>query len=718
MAIKLTLAGNPNCGKTTMFNDLTGSSQYVGNWPGVTVEKKEGRLRGHKDVIVTDLPGIYSLSPYTLEEVVSRDYIMNEHPDVIINLVDASNIERNLYLTTQLTEMGIPVIIALNMMDIVRKNGDQIDVKKLSDALGCTVIETAAIKGEGLKELTDRAVQMAQTGAKTVPQHSFDAKAEQALGEVQSLVADVVPAENARWYAVKLFERDSKVLEKLDCSGDAKARLEEIITACEKALDDDSESIVTNERYRYIARLIKGCVQKRHPGMTPSDRIDQIVTNRWLALPLFALIMFVVYYISVSWLGAIVTDWTNDTLFAETIQPAVSGWLETVGAADWLIGLVVDGIIGGVGAVLGFVPQMMILFFFLSVLEDCGYMARVAFIMDRIFRKFGLSGKSFIPMLISSGCGVPGIMATRTIESEKDRRMTIMTTTFIPCGAKLPIIALIAGAVFPEITWMGPATYFFGIFMVILSGILLKKTRMFAGDPAPFVMELPQYHLPAPKGVLLHLWERGKAFIIKAGTVIFVACGVIWFLQNFGFRPGGFGMVEDQDASMLAAIGNLLAPLFAPLGFGNWQAAVASVTGLVAKENVVATFGVLFGLGEVAEDDPALLAALPTLFHTGASALAFMVFNLTCAPCFAAIGAIRREMMSAKWTWFAIGYMTGMAYLMAFLINQLGGMLFYGISFGIGQALALLCVAALLWLLLRSYNPNQRMKGVAVGSNA
>ncbi|RKJ57291.1 ferrous iron transport protein B [bacterium 1XD42-1] len=709
MAIKLALAGNPNCGKTTMFNHLTGSSQYVGNWPGVTVEKKEGKLRGHKEVIVTDLPGIYSLSPYTLEEVVTRDYIMKEHPDVIIDLVDGSNIERNLYLTTQITEMGYPVIIALNMMDIVKKNGDKIDIEKLSAALGCQIIETSAIKGEGLDKLAEQAIQMAKSSSKTMPQHTFSPQIEDKLEQIHKLIADIVPAESARWYAVKLFERDSKVMEQFQFADTVKERLENMIAECETAFDDDSESIITNERYQYIAKLMKNCVHKKSSGMTVSDKIDRIVTNRWLALPIFAAIMFLVYYVSVSWLGTIVTDWTNDTLFAETIQPAVSGLLENIGAADWLTGLVVDGIIGGIGAILGFVPQMMILFFFLSILEDCGYMARVAFIMDRIFRKFGLSGKSFIPMLIASGCGVPGIMATRTIENEKDRRMTIMTTTFIPCGAKLPIIALIAGAVFPEITWMAPATYFFGIFMVIISGIILKKTKLFAGDPAPFVMELPQYHFPAAKGVLLHMWERGKAFMIKAGTVIFLACGIIWFLQNFGFGPDGFGMLEDQNASLLAAMGNLLAPLFAPLGFGNWQAAVASVSGLVAKENVITTFGILFGLGEVAEDDPALLAAVPALFTTSASALAFMVFNLTCAPCFAAIGAIRREMMSAKWTWFAIGYMTGMAYIMAFIINQLGGLL-YGVPFGIGQILAFLCVAVLLWFLFRSGKSEQKLR--------
>lgn len=700
MSITIALAGNPNCGKTTMFNDLTGSSQYVGNWPGVTVEKKEGKLKGQDSVTITDLPGIYSLSPYTLEEVVTRNYIMDEHPDVILNLVDASNIERNLYLTTQLTEMGIPVVIALNMMDIVQKNGDIIQVKKLAQALGCEVIETSAVKGTGTKEAANRAVQIAQSGVKTTPQYSFGQQVEDALAQISGLIENLVQAENLRWYSIKLFERDEKVMEKLQLSSEVKSQLEAIVKQCEDEMDDDSESIITNERYSYITNLMKDCVKKKSPGMTTSDKIDQVVTNRWLALPIFAVVMYLVYFVSVSWLGTIVTDWTNDTFFGEMIQPAVGGFLENIGAADWLNGLVVDGIIGGVGAVLGFVPQMFILFFFLSILEDCGYMARVAFIMDRIFRKFGLSGKSFIPMLISSGCGVPGVMATRTIENEKDRRMTIMTTTFIPCGAKLPIIALIAGAVFPGSTWIAPATYFFGIFMVIISGIILKKTSMFAGDPAPFVMELPQYHAPAAKGVLIHMWERGKAFIMKAGTVIFVACGVIWFLSNFGFADGSFGMVEE-NVSLLAGIGGVLAPIFAPLGFGNWQAAVATVSGLVAKENVVGTLGVLTGLGEVAEDDPALISTVSTLFMTNASAMAFMVFNLLCAPCFAAIGAIRREMNSAKWTWFAIGYMTGMAYAMAFVINQLGALL-YGASFGAGQVIALAVIAALLWLIFRS----------------
>lgn len=703
MSIKIALVGNPNCGKTTMFNYLTGSSQYVGNWPGVTVEKKEGKLRGHKDVVVTDLPGIYSLSPYTLEEVITRNYLLNEKPDVVINLVDASNIERNLYLTTQLTEIGIPVVIALNMMDVVKKRGDKIDTEKLSKTLGCEIVETSAVKGTGVHEAAHRALTMAMSDEKTIPRHKFHDDVETALSEIGAMISEMVPADLQRWYAVKLFERDEKVLENLQMSGDLKARLEAVVCACEERDDDDSESIITNERYSYISKIMKGSVQKRTSGLTTSDKIDQFVTNCFLALPIFAAIMWVVYYISVSWLGDIVTTWTNDTLFAETIQPAVAGFLENAGAAEWLNGLVVDGIIGGVGAVLGFVPQMFILFFFLSILEDCGYMARVAFIMDRIFRKFGLSGKSFIPMLISSGCGVPGIMASRTIENEKDRKMTIMVTTFIPCGAKLPIIALIGGALFPGQTWVAPAMYFMGIAMVIISGIILKKTRLFTGDPAPFVMELPQYHMPAAKGVLIHMWERGKTFIIKAGTVIFVASGVIWFLSHFGFTDGGFGMTAE-DTSLLATLGMAIAPIFDPLGFGNWQATVATITGLIAKENVVATFGVLFGLGEVNESDPALLSSLAGML-TSVSSLAFLVFNLICAPCFAAIGAIKREMGGWKWTFIAIGYQTGLAYIMAFIVNQLGSVFFLGQSFGIGAGIAVVFIVMFLWLLFRSYKP-------------
>lgn len=699
MAIKIALAGNPNCGKTTMFNELTGSSQYVGNWPGVTVEKKEGRLKGHKDVVIMDLPGIYSLSPYTLEEVVTRNYLLNDRPDAIINLVDASNLERNLYLTTQLLEIGIPVVIALNMIDVVRKSGDKIDLQKLSAGLGCEVIETSALKGLGLKEVTERAIALAAGKTKMTPKHTFDAAVEQHLGQVEDAIAGKVAAEQARWYAIKLFERDEKILEQLKLDGAVKQKVESIATACEDQMDDDSESIITNERYTYIGKVVKKCLNKKKAGMTTSDKIDRIVTNRWLALPIFAVVMFIVYFISVSWLGTIVTDWTNDTLFGAWVQPAVGDFLANVGAAEWLQSLVVDGIIGGVGAVLGFVPQMMILFFFLAILEDCGYMARVAFIMDRIFRKFGLSGKSFIPMLIASGCGVPGIMASRTIEQEKDRKMTIMTTTFIPCGAKLPIIALIAGAMFAEKSWwVAPSTYFLGIAMVLFSGIVLKKTKLFTGDPAPFVMELPQYHVPGAKGVLIHMWERGKAFIVKAGTIIFVACGVIWFLSSFSWS---LKMVDEGD-SILASIGNVIAPIFAPLGFGNWKAAVATVTGLVAKENVVGTFGVLFGISEAAEDDPALLAQVATMF-TVISAYAFMAFNLLCAPCFAAIGAIKREMMGWKWTLIAIGYQTVLAYAVALIIYQLGGLLAGAVSFGAGTVAALLVLAFMLWMLFRPY---------------
>ncbi|EMS69925.1 ferrous iron transport protein B [Ruminiclostridium cellobioparum] len=712
MAIKIALAGNPNCGKTTMFNELTGSSQYVGNWPGVTVEKKEGKLKGHKDVIIMDLPGIYSLSPYTLEEVVTRNYLLNDRPDVIINLVDASNIERNLYLTTQLVEIGIPVVIALNMIDIVRKNGDKINLEKLSKELGCEVYETSALKGSGLKEVTDKAIALAKSKAKTIPQHTFDNVVENSLAQIEVAVDSIISnKEQSRWYAIKIFERDEKVLGQLTIDSSIKQKVEEIIVACEADMDDDSESIITNERYIYIGKIIKKCLNKKQVGMTTSDKIDRIVTNRWLALPIFVVVMFIVYFVSVSWLGTIVTDWTNDTLFGAWIQPGVGDFLANVGAAEWLQSLVVDGIIGGVGAVLGFVPQMMILFFFLSILEDCGYMARVAFIMDRIFRKFGLSGKSFIPMLIASGCGVPGVMASRTIEQDKDRKMTIMTTTFIPCGAKLPIIALIAGAMFAEKSWwVAPSAYFLGIAMVLFSGIVLKKTRLFLGDPAPFVMELPQYHVPGAKGVLIHMWERGKAFIIKAGTIIFVACGVIWFLSSFGWN---LQMAEEGD-SILASIGNVIAPIFAPLGFGNWKAAVATVTGLVAKENVVGTFGVLFGISEAAEDDPALLAQVATMF-TVISAYAFMAFNLLCAPCFAAIGAIKREMGGWKWTLIAVGYQTALAYAVALIIFQLGGLVTGAVSFGPGTIAALLVLGFMLWMLFRPYKPVKKEKVLSAG---
>lgn len=703
----IALAGNPNCGKTTIFNDLTGSSQYVGNWPGVTVEKKEGRFKHNKDIIITDLPGIYSLSPYTLEEVVTRNYLLNETPDVVVNLIDGTNLERNLYLTTQLLELDIPVVLGINMIDLVRKNGDKIDVKKLSEKLGCPIVEVSALKGEGSKELIDCAVELAKANQKIT--HRYTTNIEESVTSIEELIKKITNSSHSRWYAVKLLERDEDVVKQLKLDDHVSIKIDDIITKLENHMDDDSESIIANERYNFITGVIKGVLKKKQSGLTTSDKIDRVVTNRWLALPIFAGIMFIVYYVSVSWLGTIVTDWTNDVLFGEYIQGGVATAMESAGTAAWLQGLVVDGIIGGVGAVLGFVPQMFILFFFLSILEDCGYMARVAFIMDRIFRKFGLSGKSFIPMLISSGCGVPGIMASKTIENEKDRRMTIMTTTFIPCGAKLPVIALIAGAMFPNIVWMGPAMYFMGIGAVIISGIMLKKTKMFAGDAAPFVMELPQYHVPAAKGVWIHMWERGKSFIIKAGTVIFVACAAIWFLSNFGVVEGSFGMVE-QDQSLLAVIGSLVAPIFAPLGFGSWQAAVATVSGLVAKENVVGTFGVLFGLGgDIAEDDPGLLEQIGLMFPYGAAALSFLAFNLLCAPCFAAIGAIRREMNSAKWTWFAIGYQTILAYVVSLIIHQIGGIITGSLTFGIGTVVAAICLVVMLYFLFR---PMPTEKGV------
>ncbi|WP_462384731.1 ferrous iron transport protein B [Intestinibacillus massiliensis] len=701
MPITIALAGNPNCGKTTMFNDLTGSNQYVGNWPGVTVEKKSGKLRGHKDVRLMDLPGVYSLSPYTLEEVVSRNYLLDQDPDVILNLVDASNIERNLYLTTQLLEVGAPVVIALNMMDVVRKNGDRIDTAKLSRALGCPVVETAAVKGQGSMEAAEAAIRQAKLEA-AVPQHRFSEPVEQALAAIEAMVADVTDEAHRRWFSIKLFERDAKVLERFQFGTDTRARLEEIIVTCEDALDDDAESIITNGRYTYISGVVKECVVKKaaRGTLTTSDRIDRIVTNRWLALPIFAAVMALVYYVSVTTIGTIVTDWTNDVLFGEIIPPAAEGFLVAVGCAPWLQSLILDGIIAGVGAVLGFVPQMLVLFLFLAVLEDCGYMARVAFIMDRIFRKFGLSGKSFIPMLIGSGCGVPAVMASRTIEQERDRRMTIMTTTFVPCGAKMPIIALFAGAIFGGAGWVAWSAYFIGIGAIIVSGILLKKTRMFAGDPAPFVMELPQYHIPTASNVLRSMWERGWSFIKKAGTVILLSTIVIWFAQSYGFENGAFGAVEDMDNSILAALGNVIAPVFAPLGWGDWKPAVATVTGLVAKENVVATFGQLFHFaGELSEDGAEIWGTLAAAF-TMLSAYSFMVFNLLCAPCFAAIGAIKREMNSAKWTWFAIGYMTVFAYTVSLMIYQFGTFLTGG-GFGVGTAAATLVLAAYAYLLLR-----------------
>ncbi|MBC8575360.1 ferrous iron transport protein B [Yanshouia hominis] len=710
MAIKLALAGNPNCGKTTMFNDLTGANQYVGNWPGVTVEKKEGKLRGHKDVVVTDLPGIYSLSPYTLEEVVTRDYIMNEHPSVIMNLVDGSNIERNLYLTTQLTEMGIPVVIALNMMDVVRKNGDRIDTQKLAAALGCEVVETSAVKGEGSKQAADRAVQIAQEGRRTLPKHTFAPVVEEALERIQNLTAELVPAEKARWYAVKLFERDGRVLDQLKLSAETAGKIEEAIAACEKAMDDDSESIITNERYQYVARVVRNCVHKNRTGMTSSDKIDRIVTNRILALPIFAVVMFAIYGIAMGGysfsIGTMGTDWANDVLFGELVPGAVDAFLGTLGVSGWLYGLIQDGIVAGVGAVLGFVPQMLVLFLLLAILEDVGYMARVAFIMDRIFRKFGLSGKSFIPMLVATGCGVPGIMASRTIEQDRDRKITIMTTGFIPCGAKMPIIGLFAGAVFGNSPWVATSAFFIGIAAVIISGVMLKKFRVFAGEPAPFVMELPAYHAPSPGNVLRATWERGWSFIKRAGTIILLSSIILWFLQGYGVAEGVFQAVEDNNDSLLAVIGNGIAWIFAPLGWVGdmaWKAAVATITGLIAKEEVVNTFGVLYqyaGGADLLEDSHDIWAAIGADFGV-MSAYSFMVFNLLCAPCFAAMGAIRREMNNARWTMGAIGYMCLFAYVTSMIVFQLGGLITGEASFGPGTAVAAVLLAGIFYLLFR-----------------
>ena len=713
MGIKLALAGNPNSGKTTMFNDLTGSAQYVGNWPGVTVEKKEGKLKGHDGVIIQDLPGIYSLSPYTLEEVVARNYLVSERPDAIINIVDGTNIERNLYLTTQLLELGIPTIIALNMIDVVRKNGDRIDLAKLGKTLGCEVIETSALSGEGSKTVAETAARLAESHRGGELPHIFSGSVEHAIAHIEESIEEKVEASLLRWYAVKLFERDEKVVKELALDQAAMAHIEAHIADCEKELDDDAESIITNQRYAYISRVVDACVQKRHTGikLNASDRIDRVVTNRFLALPIFAAVMLLVYYIAVTTIGTIVTDFTNDTLFGGWITGGLAALFERAGVASWIAGLVVDGIVGGVGAVIGFVPQMLVLFFLLALLEDVGYMARVAFIMDRIFRKFGLSGKSFIPMLISSGCGVPGIMASRTIENQRDRRMTIMTTTFIPCGAKMPIIALFAGAIFGGAWWVAPLAYFIGVAAVIVSGILLKKTKAFAGDPAPFVMELPSYHTPSMKNVLRSTWSRGWSFIKRAGTVILLSSIVLWLLQAFGMANGALQMVEDSDASFLAAIGNFVAPVFSPLGFGNWKPTVATFTGLIAKENVVGTFGVLYGFAEVAEDGLEIWTNL-ALDFTMLSALSFMLFNLLCAPCFAAMGAIKAEMNSAKWTWAAIGYMCAFAYAVSLIVYQLG-IWFGGGGFTVATGAALAVLVGLIYLVVRR-NPYDTMlrKGV------
>lgn len=790
MNLRIALAGNPNCGKTTLFNALTGSNQFVGNWPGVTVEKKEGKLKKHSDVIITDLPGIYSLSPYTLEEVVARNYLIGERPDAILNIIDGTNLERNLYLTTQLTELGIPVVVAINMMDVVAKNGDKINIPELSRELGCKVVEISALKGTGLLEAAETAIDAARNG-NTIPMHTFSGTVEHALAHIEEAAVHNLPEEQQRWYAIKIFERDDKVLGQLNLNKDVLTHIEEDIAAAEQECDDDAESIITNERYVYIASLIKGCYKKKSAGkLSTSDKIDKIATNRFAALPIFVAVMFLVYFVSVSTIGSWATDWANDGVFGdgwhlfgigssayeeaadeytepsaiveafesaaedinltpdsatdlttiaylydeegnveeeipvtfanytEAVQleepkPAEYGvwvpgipvllgdWLESIHCADWLQGLLLDGIVGGVGAVLGFVPQMLVLFLLLAFLESCGYMARIAFVMDRIFRKFGLSGKSFIPMLIGTGCGVPGIMASRTIENERDRRMTIITTTFIPCGAKLPIIALIAGALFGGAWWVAPSAYFIGIAAIVLSGIMLKKTKMFSGDPAPFVMELPAYHFPTIRNLLRSMWERAWSFIKKAGTIILLSAIILWFLMNFGFE-NGFGMVEDLNNSILANIGNAIAWIFAPLGWGTWEGAVATFTGLIAKENVVGTFGVLFGgFDEVAENGWQIWANMRMVF-TPLAAYSFLVFNLLCAPCFAAMGAIKREMNSAKWTVFAIAYQCGFAYAMALIIYQLG-MLFIGSGNIVGVIAALILVAIMAYLLFKPY---------------
>lgn len=710
MSIKIALAGNPNCGKTTLFNALTGSNQFVGNWPGVTVEKKEGKLKGHKDVTIMDLPGIYSLSPYTLEEVVARNYLINEMPDAIINIVDGTNLERNLYLSTQIMELGIPVVMAINMMDLVQKSGNKIHIDKLSKKLGCEVVEISALKGTGIMKAAEKAISAAQSKKKTIPVHEFAQDVEDAIKSVENKLTGTVAEAQKRFFAIKLIEKDDKIVEQMKSVPDVSYE----VKALEDKFDDDTESIITNERYVYISSIIGQCYTKSSTGkkLTTSDKIDRIVTNRWLALPIFAVVMWVVYYVSVTTVGTIVTDWTNDVLFGEIIPPAVESALEAVNCAAWLQGLILDGIVAGVGAVLGFVPQMLVLFLFLAFLESCGYMARVAFIMDRIFRKFGLSGKSFIPMLIGSGCGVPGVMASRTIENDRDRKMTIMTTTFVPCGAKLPIIAMIAGAFFNNSGWVATSSYFVGIAAIVCSGIILKKTKMFAGEPAPFVMELPAYHWPTVGNILRSMWERGWSFIKKAGTIILLSTIVLWFLMGFGWEGGSFGMVEELNNSILAKIGSAIAWIFAPLGWTKagegWKMAVAAVTGLIAKENVVATFGMLFGFAEVAEDGAEIWGNLAQVM-TPIAAYGFLVFNLLCAPCFAAMGAIKREMNNAKWFWFAIGYQCGLAYVVSLCIYQIGTLLTGG-GFGIGTVVAFVLVAAFLYLLFRPYKESNSLK--------
>ena len=767
MAINIALAGNPNCGKTTMFNDLTGANQYVGNWPGVTVEKKEGRYRADKEVVITDLPGVYSLSPYTPEEIVTRDYLMSGKPDAVINLVDATNLERNLYLTTQIIDLGIPTVVALNMMDLVEKNGDKIDVDALAKRLGCPVVPTSALKGRGMEEVVKAAIEAGKKGAAPATTLRFTNEVEEALAQVIDVAGAAIKGRHARWYAIKLLEGEQLTIDALNLPAAALSKIAAIRERLEDAEDDDAESIITNERYDNITEVCDACVRKSPKTMTTTQKIDRVVTNRILGIPIFIVIMFLVYYISVSTVGTIVTDWANDGLFGdgwlytgteqyeaaveefegiletdegvaafeagglEEPDPAdyglyhvgvpvvVGGWLESIGAAPWVQSLVLDGIIAGVGAVIGFIPQLIVLFILLGFLEGCGYMARVAFIMDRVFRRFGLSGKSFIPMLIASGCGVPAVMATKTIENEKDRRMTIMTTTMIPCGAKLPIIALVFGALaggdYEATWWVAPVFYFLGLFAIILSCIILKKFRAFSGEVAPFIMELPQYHLPTVKNVLLSMWERVRSYVVKAGTIIFLSSMVIWFLLNFGFYEGSFGLLDPEvddyiQYSLMAGLGNLLAWIFAPLGFGNWESTVTSITGLVAKENVVATVGVITSLGEeIGETDPSLWASFAAMLGgSSAAIMAFCAFNLLCAPCFAAIGTIRRQMMSAKWTWAAIGYMCAFAWCVGLMIYQFGGLIAGEIAFGPFTALAVVVAAGMLYLLFR---PAAKPKG-------
>ena len=708
MAIKIALAGNPNCGKTTMFNALTGANQYVGNWPGVTVEKKEGKLKSKKtkeEVIVTDLPGIYSMSPYTLEEVVSRDYVLKENPDVIIDLVDATNIERNLYLTTQLIETGVPVVIALNMADLLAKRGIKIDVKRLSMLLDCPIIETSALKGEGLDKLIDEAVKVAKKSEIDLPKDIFSAELEGAVAEVKSVLPSSVSEETKRWYAIKFLENDSKVVESMKLSGAAAQTVEAQRKALEKKHDDDMESIVTDERYKFIQKIVSTTVQKGKEKLTTSDKIDRIVTNRFLGIPIFMLVMWIVYYVSVTTVGTFVTDWTND-VFVVAIQDAATSALSAIGAGDMVMGLVVDGIIGGLGAVLGFVPQMAILFLFLSILEDCGYMVRIAFVMDRVFRHFGLSGKSFIPLLISSGCGIPGIMASKTIEQDNDRRLTIMTATFIPCGAKLPVIALMGGVIsgevagYQESSFIAPLMYFIGIVAVLVAAIILKKTKPFSGKPAPFVMELPQYHIPQAKTVLLHVWERLKGFIIKAGTILFLACVVMWFLGGFGFVDGSFGMVEDSADSLMAMIGGVIAPLFAPLGFGEWQPVAASISGFTAKEAIVSTMGVLANVSGDTEDAVNVAAGVASWFPSSIAAFTFLMFNLLDSPCLAAIATMAQQMQSRKWFWFAILFQNIFAYIVCLCVYQIGSFVTGG-AFGVGTAVGFLFLIAILFMLFR-----------------